>query len=148
VNRIYFDRDFDRMPHLADSLTDPLRTRTLDSAYRPAFDVVESDSGIDVIVDLPGVTADAVSVVFSAGTLVIAGEKRAPGCETRHAAFHLAERSFGAFTCVLRLALAIDASRAVASLASGELRITLPRIDDRRGGAIQIPIEYASGSAR
>jgi HSP20 family protein len=144
VNRIYFDRDLDRMQRLADWLNDAPRTRTLDSAYRPAFDVVETNAGVDVIVDLPGVTPDDVTVAFSGGTLVIAGQKRASGCDAHHAAFHRAERSFGDFTCVLRLSMAVDAGRARAILASGELRVTLPRLDERRGGDIQIPIEYSS----
>jgi HSP20 family molecular chaperone IbpA len=136
VNRIYFDRDFDPTQRLADWLNESPGSRALDCSYRPAFDVVETTTGIDVIVDLPGVAPEAVSVVFSAGTLVIAGHKRASACESHHAAFHLAERTFGAFTCVLRVAMAIDASRARATLA------------DRRGREIQIPVAYSGHAAR
>jgi HSP20 family protein len=146
VNRIYFDRDLDGRS--TEWLNDATHSRELGASYRPALDVVETDAGVEVIVDLAGVTADDVSVVFKAGTLVIAGQKRAPVCETRHAAFHLAERPFGAFTCVLRLSMAIDAGRARASFASGELRVTLPRIDDRRGAEVQIPIDYSNRPAR
>ena len=146
MNRIYFDRELDR--RLTDWLHDAPRPQESGASCRPAFDVVETDGSVDVIVDLPGVTADDVSIVFNAGTLVIAGQKRASTCETLHAAFHLAERRFGAFTCALRLSMAIDAGRARASLHAGELRVTLPRIDDRRGNEIQIPIDSSNRPAR
>jgi HSP20 family protein len=148
VNRIYFERELDGRQRLVDWLNEPPRQRLHQSSYRPNFDVVETSHGIEVVVDLPGVAADGVQVVFSAGTLVIAGHKHAPGCEKRHTAFHLAERTFGEFTCVLRLAMAIDAGRASASLKAGELRVVLPRIDDRRGGEIRIPIEFVDSSPR
>ena len=61
-------------------------------------------------------------------------------CRHREAAFHLAERGFGRFIRAVRLAGAFDAGNARASLTAGELRIFLPRIDDRRGREIRIDV--------
>ena len=84
--------------------------------------------------DLAGVAPDSVKVVFVRNTLVIVGHKRPATCEDRHAAFHLAERTFGRFARGVRLAGAFDAGRADATLKAGELRVGLPRIEERRGG--------------
>ena len=43
----------------------------------------------------------------------------------------------------VRLTGAVDATRARASTTGGELRIVLPRIDDRRGSVFSIPVETA-----
>jgi HSP20 family molecular chaperone IbpA len=40
----------------------------------------------------------------------------------------------------VRLTGAFDAARAVATLRAGELRVTLPRIEERRGREHRIPV--------
>jgi HSP20 family protein len=90
--------------------------------------------------DLPGVTAESITVVFSRHTLVVAGEKRPAACQHGQAEFHLAERTFGRFARAVRLPGAFDAGHADATLRAGELRVTLPRIDDRRGREIPIAV--------
>jgi HSP20 family protein len=106
----------------------------------PPLDVVETTTGMDIVMDLPGVEPDAVQVVFARSTLLIAGHKRPAACEHREAAFHLAERGFGRFARVVRLTGAFDAGAARATLVTGELRVVLPRIDERRGREIRIPV--------
>jgi HSP20 family protein len=81
--------------------------------------------------------------VFSQGTLVVAGRKVPASCAHREAAFHLAERGFGRFVRAVRLSGAVDAGRAQASLSDGELRIVLPRIQERRGRDIRIDVAGA-----
>ena len=109
--------------------------------YRPPIDVVETADVIDVIADLPGIGASSVRVVVTGGTLVIAGRKSAPVCQHASATFHLAERSFGRFAYAIRVAVAIDAGRATATLKGGELHVTLPRIEERRGHEREITIQ-------
>ncbi len=106
----------------------------------PPVDVLETETAVEILMDLPGVPAQSVKVLFARGTVVIAGQKVATACEHREAAFHLAERAFGRFARAVRLAGAFDAGRAAATLVAGELRIVLPRIEERRGREIRIPI--------
>jgi HSP20 family protein len=108
----------------------------------PPVDVLERADRLEITMDLPGVPASAIRVVFSSGTLVIAGRKAPRVCE-RSTAFHLAERTFGRFARAVSLAGAFDVSHATAVLANGELRIVLPRIEERRGR--DIPIEVTVG---
>jgi HSP20 family protein len=103
--------------------------------------VIESAAAVEVIVDLPGVGPEQVHLALARGTLLVAGTKRAAGCSHHDAAFHLAERTFGRFARAVRIGGAVDARRARATLESGELRVVVPRIEDRRGREIRIPIE-------
>ncbi|CAN5813289.1 hypothetical protein BH24ACI4_BH24ACI4_25460 [soil metagenome] len=106
----------------------------------PPMDVIETTEGIEILLDLPGLAPGDIRLVFSNGTLVIAGRKRPAACAHGRAAFHLAERTFGRFVRAVRLTGAVDAGRASARLVAGELRILLPRIDERRGRDIRIPV--------
>jgi HSP20 family protein len=105
----------------------------------PPMDVLETAAGIEIVVDVPGVAAETLRILFSQGTIVVAGRKLPGGC-AHQAAFHLAERSFGRFARAVRLAGAFDAGHASATLEAGELRIVLPRIEERRGRDIHIRI--------
>lgn len=106
----------------------------------PPLDVVETASTVEIVLDLPGIPAEDVQVVFGKGVIVVGGRKLPPGCEHGDAAFHLAERAFGGFARAVRLNGAFDAGRATATLAAGELRIVLPRIEERRGRELRIPV--------
>jgi HSP20 family protein len=105
------------------------------------MDVLETEAGVEIIMDLPGIDAQALSITYRDGALIVGGHKRPTRCQHKgKAAFHLAERSFGRFTRVVRLGGAFDASRARATLAAGELHIVIPRIGERRGQQISIPV--------
>ena len=117
------------------------RSAPVPGEWMPSVDVIETATTVEIVMDLPGVRSDAIEVVLSRGTLVIAGAKVPPSCEHRHAAFHLAERSFGRFARAVRLSGAVDAGRAHGSLVDGELRIVLPRIAERRGRDIRIEVQ-------
>jgi HSP20 family protein len=106
----------------------------------PPLDVIETAGAVEVVMDLPGVPADELTVLFVRNTLVVTGRKQPGACEHRGAAFHLAERTFGRFARGVRVAGAFDAGRADATLRAGELRITLPRIEERRRGQLRIPV--------
>lgn len=111
----------------------------------PAVDVIERDGAFEVVVDLPGVTARDVRVLIKGGTLLLAGEKGPCDLPDRASAtFHLVERGFGRFARAIPLAGATDASRATARFEDGELRIVIPKIVERRGREIVVPIEEGS----
>jgi HSP20 family protein len=110
-------------------------------ADNPPMDVLETDAGVEIVLDLPGIDAQAVTVTCRDGVVIIAGHKRPTRCHHGQAAFHLAERSFGRFSRAVKLGGACDASRATATLVAGELRIVLPRVEERRGREIRIPVD-------
>jgi HSP20 family protein len=105
----------------------------------PALDVYETDDTVEITVDVPGVDAAAVRVIAKGDSLLIAGEKsaRRAGGES---SFHLVERGYGRFARVVRLGRACDTANARATLAGGELRVTVPKIADRRGRSVTITV--------
>ena len=113
--------------------------RAYSGEYRPALDVRETDAAIEVIVDVAGVPAAAVRVLFRAGVLLIAGEKAQPAASAGQS-FHLVEREFGRFARAVRLTGAFDLQRSRAEVRQGELTVFLPKIVDRRGQAHRIPV--------
>jgi HSP20 family protein len=94
---------------------------------------------LEISMDLPGVDPAAVRVIAKGSGILIAGEKVARRARTE-SSFHLVERGYGRFARVVRLDRAGDTSNARATLVNGELRISIPKIADRRGRAISITV--------
>jgi HSP20 family protein len=115
---------------------------SLSAECRPPLDVVETSAAVEVVIDLPGVPASAIRVAIRRSTLLIVGAKQGPPIDSS-ARFHVAERSYGRFARAVRLGGAFDASRARAVTQGGQLRVILPRLDDRRGRVLVIPVERA-----
>lgn len=109
---------------------------------RPAIDVVETAATIEVVVDVAGIPADALRVLIRRNSVLIVGVKL-PASAQPAVRFHLAERSYGRFARVILLAGAADAGRARATVGRGQLRVVLPRLDDRRGRVYAVPVEPA-----
>ena len=150
----YSPGSLDQPAGLADDvhrLLDDLAKRRADRRHvvagecMPVVDVFETDKTVEIVVDLPGVAADAVRILFKAGVLLIVGEKERPDLTKRGpASFHLVERDFGRFARAVKVNAAIDGAQARARLANGELRVVLPRVTERRGAGLLVPIETPS----
>jgi HSP20 family protein len=107
----------------------------------PSLDVLECEAGVEVVVDLPGVPADRVRVLLKNGSLLVVGEKCSPYVgEQREASFHLVERGFGRFARAVQLDGSFDVGRTRAVAQGGELRISVPRIAERRGQEFLVPV--------
>jgi HSP20 family protein len=106
---------------------------------RPPLDIFDTTESVEVVVDIPGVAIESVRVAVRRSTVLVVGAKL-PSPSAPGARFHLAERAYGRFARAVRLAGAVDASRATARVASGQLRIVLPRIEDRRGRIFKLAV--------
>jgi HSP20 family protein len=105
----------------------------------PAVDVFETDTAVEIVMDVAGIAPEAMRVVFRAGVILIAGEK-APPMARAPQTFHLVEREFGRFARGVRVNGAFDVQGGRASIRNGELTIVLPKRADRRGQMHRIPI--------
>ena len=114
-------------------------SESLTGECSPALDVFETDDMLEIAMDLAGVDPAAVRIIGKGDSVLIAGEKAARRAR-RESSFHLVERGYGRFARVVRLGRACDTSRARATLVDGELRVSIPKIADRRGTSIQIAI--------
>jgi HSP20 family molecular chaperone IbpA len=57
----------------------PHELRAHSGEWHPTLDVVETDEAVEVLVDVSGVPAGAIRVLFRAGVLLVAGEKASRG---------------------------------------------------------------------
>jgi HSP20 family protein len=106
---------------------------------RPPLDVLETATAVEVVIDVPGVPPESLRVAVRRSTLLVVGAKLAVSNGTvRH---HLAERSYGRFARAVRVSGAFDARRARAVASRGQLRVILPRIDERRGSVLMIAVD-------
>ena len=117
--------------------------RVQSGEYHPSLDVVETSETVEIVVDVAGVPAEAVRVLFRGDVLIVAGEK-APAPAPAESDFHFLERGFGRFARAVRLSGAFEIGQARATLLDGELTIVLPKRDDRRGRARAIPVTAGS----
>jgi HSP20 family protein len=117
----------------------PADQRVYSGECNPLLDVLETASGVEIILDVSGVPADAIRIVFRRGVVLVVGEK-APSGANVEATYHLVEREFGRFARAIRLNGAFEATAGRASLDGGELTIVIPRREERRGQAQTIPI--------
>jgi HSP20 family protein len=113
---------------------------TLAGECTPPIDVFETDSTLGVSVDVPGVDAASIRLIVRGTALLVAGEK-APRRGRGDSSFHLVERGFGRFARSVRFSTPCDAGQARAVLDKGELRISLPKVTERRGRAIPIAVK-------
>jgi len=122
---------------LASSL--PHEQRAYSGECHPVLDVYETEDAVQVIVDVSGVPAEAIRILFRDGVVLIAGEK-APSQTPAGNTFHLVEREFGRFARAVRVGGAFNVAAATATLRDGELRVELPKMVERRGQAHRIAV--------
>jgi len=120
--------------------------RAYSGECHPVLDVYETDDTLELVVDLCGVSPDAIRVLFRDGVVVVAGEK-APTPTSGDQTFHLVEREFGRFARAVRVTGAFDVAAARATLQDGELTILLPKMTERRGRAHRITVGAGGQSA-
>jgi HSP20 family protein len=119
----------------------PERRHMVSGECMPLQDVFETETSIEIVLDLPGVTAESCRILIKGGVVLVVGEKERPDHAKGPASFHLVERDFGRFARAVRIHAAIDAGKARARLKDGELRLVLPKLPERRGREIAVPIE-------
>ena len=128
-------RAFDRM--LDEAFAAPAANWT------PALDISETEAGYTLVVDLPGVAADSLTIGVERGVLTLKGERAAVAGDGRR--WHRAERGTGAFVRQVTLPTHVDTARISATLEHGVLTVTLPKAESAKPR--QIPITVSAGVA-
>jgi HSP20 family protein len=93
----------------------------------PSVDVHETDKGLEITAELPGVDEKDVDVTLANGTLTIRGEKRHDREEKDKSGWHVSERSYGSFARSIPLPFEVDDKDVKASFDKGVLHVTLPK---------------------
>ena len=111
-------------------------------SWMPNADIIETDGELLLRIEVPGVMPDRLLLAVHGGNLIIRGQKDRPQVDGR-AEFHVAERGFGPFRRVIHLGVPVNTRQARAVLNNGLLRISFPKVPNRRGE--EVPIEVHAG---
>ncbi|HVF49208.1 MAG TPA: Hsp20/alpha crystallin family protein [Pyrinomonadaceae bacterium] len=108
-------------------------------ALLPPVDVCESEEGITVRVELPGVPAELIEVALTTHHLRITGKKK-KGAPRGRIAHLCSERNYGHFNRTVPLRWPVNVREATAELRNGLLTLHLPKLKDRRGAEFIITV--------
>ena len=103
----------------------------------PKVDLTETKDALVVKAEVPGVEQKDIALNLHNETLTIKGEKREEK-EEKDERYHRMERAYGEFVRTLRLPVAVDATRVMASFKNGLLTITLPKTPAAKGTTIPV----------
>ena len=110
------------------------------AGWAPRLDVAENKDSVTVKAELPAVEAKDLDISVSGDVLTIKGEKRQER-EEKDEHRHLIERSYGAFSRMVRLPAPVAGDKVKATFKSGLLTITLPKTEEAKRKAIPIKVE-------
>ena len=108
--------------------------------WRPPVEVVESDSGLVVTVEVAGIREDDVRVVVDSSLLRISGVRRNPATQQRRT-YHEMGIAYGPFEADVFLPFAIVLDAVEATYQNGFLRVTLPRAQATRIVPSGVPVK-------
>jgi HSP20 family protein len=94
----------------------------------PKVNIAETDKGLEVTADLPGIDQKDIEINLADGILTLKAEHKAEKeekDEKKH--YHLVERSFGTFMRSFELPFEADTDKVEASFEKGVLKISVPR---------------------
>jgi len=90
----------------------------------PSVEMVETEQGLRVSAELPGLEEKDVELLIDDDVLTLRGEKRGEMTDTQRG---YSERSYGRFERVIALPFAVEEDKVEASFKNGVLSVTLPR---------------------
>ncbi len=105
----------------------------------PRMDVAETDQGVELSLELPGLSADDVKIAVEDGVMTISGEKKSETDE-KAKGYRVVERRYGSFSRSLRLPQGVEADKVKASLKNGVLRIEAPKAPGAVGRQVTVPV--------
>ena len=105
--------------------------------WAPAVDIRETEDSLKLLMDLPGLTKEDVSITLENNVLTVAGERKVEN-EQRNDTFHRLERQYGAFTRSFTVAPTVASDRVDGSFRDGVLEITLPKAEESKPRRISI----------
>lgn len=118
--------------------TRPSTTRSAAAAAAPA-DVDETADAIRVLMDLPGLDGDKITINFKVDTLTIEAERAAPKVAGEKSL--LRERGFGKIKRTFTVNVPVDSERVQAAYEHGVLTVTLPKREEAKPHKITVEVK-------
>jgi HSP20 family protein len=108
----------------------------------PKADVVETDGGIEVTVELPGMEMSDIEVSVANDILTVKGERRLERKEEKKG-YYLSERSYGAVYRTIPLPPGVEGEKAEAVFKNGVLTVRLPQTPEAQAKVKRIEVKGA-----
>lgn len=109
-------------------------------AMTPAVDVYEKDGAVVVEAPIPGFDPEKVNIQFEDGVLMISGESEKRK-EVDDKNYYRKEVRTGRFARSVALPVAVDGERAEAEYHNGVLKITVPKMEEKKAKSIKINVK-------
>jgi HSP20 family protein len=106
--------------------------------YRPKVDIVETENGLRLWADLPGVDEKSIEVELVDGVLNLRGRIATDDYENLEPRY--TEYGVGDFEARFRLSSQIDGEKIVAKLRNGVLELELPKVAAARPRKIEVAV--------
>ncbi len=108
--------------------------------WAPSLDLSETKEAFMVKAEVPGMEPGDIQVSLQENLLTIKGEKKLEKVE-KDERYHRTERTYGAFTRMVRLPVTVDGSKVDATFKNGLLTVTLPKAPGAKGTTIPVKAE-------
>ncbi|RMG57503.1 MAG: Hsp20/alpha crystallin family protein [Deltaproteobacteria bacterium] len=120
----------------------PLRERRRGEERRvisPPVDIFETPEGLFVLIEVPGVPPESISVTVSGPHISVSGEKKLEENEASGRYIRL-ERHYGKFQKNFEVIGAFNTSLTEVTVKNGVLTMFVPRCEERRGKEIRVNV--------
>lgn len=114
--------------------TTPMEATRSDQQYiRPVVDIVETDQGLTLFADVPGLDESSLEISVDKGILTIEGEARTGSGQFLYQEFNMA-----GYWRQFQLPNSLDADKARAEVRHGVLTLHLPKVEAAKPRRIEI----------
>ena len=104
--------------------------------FTPLVDILESESAITLIADMPGVAREDMKIDLNEGVLTLSGEVRP--WENADESDILVEFDIGKYYRQFAISEAVDQEKIQAQAANGTLRLILPKVEKAKPRKIAV----------
>ena len=103
----------------------------------PALDMSETDTVVEIRMDIPGITAKDIDVQVSDNMLTVSGQREEEK-EEKGKTFHRVERRYGNFSRSVTLPCSVAENEVAAEYHDGVLTIKLPKTEESKARKIKV----------
>ncbi len=118
----------------------PAKTTPTARALMPATDVVETEKAIELKLDMPGVTPEAIEVKLDGDVLTVTAERKQETREEKDGWIRQ-ERSWGTFARSFVLPETVEGTEPQAAYKHGVLTVTLPKKEVAQPKSFKVKVE-------
>lgn len=112
----------------------------MEAEFAPAIDMRETDKGIEITAELPGMEEKDIDISLADNVLTIRGEKKAER-EEKGKGWYFSERSHGSFARSIPLPVEVDEGKVNAQFKNGVLKVELPTAPETERKAKRIQVK-------